>query len=150
MTVVDVPADRSELLAGTPIEDRESRLAGGADSLAGRRSLVGGSNVLLVAAATLFTTGLTAIVLGWVGASHSTIVAEQVPYLISGGLLGLALAVAGAITYFAHWQTQLVRDARAQHAEVLEALRQLQGSQPATAPAPSPSPRPAREKPLRP
>ena len=125
----DIPV----LVTGAPIDDREQRLADGADELAGRRTAVlGGPNVLLVAAGALVTLGLSAIVLAWVGASRSTIIEEQVPYLISGGLLGLALAVVGALTYFAHWLTVFVREAREHeaaraedHDELMEALRAL-------------------------
>jgi hypothetical protein len=140
---VNLPENDSEnhsdnhavLVAGPSIEAREERLTSGADDLAGSRSaVVGGRNVLVVAAAALVTTGLTAILLGWVGAAHSTIVAEQLPYLISGGLLGLALSVVGAIVYFAHWLTVLVREAREHeaarardHTELMEALRSLPG-----------------------
>jgi hypothetical protein len=133
MSVMD---NRDVLVGGTPMEAREERLADGADELAGKRTtVVGGQNILLVAAGALLTAGLTAIVLGWVGAAHSTIVAEQLPYLISGGLLGVALAIVGAVTYFAHWLTILVRENRErdaarlrEHAELLAELRLLRGA----------------------
>lgn len=125
----DIPV----LITGASIDDREQRLADGADELAGRRTaVVGGPNVLLIAAGALVTLGLTAILLAWVGASRSTIIEEQVPYLISGGLFGVALAVVGAMTYFAHWLTVFVREAREHesarardHEELMEALRGL-------------------------
>ena len=130
MSVADEP---SALMAGESIDAREARLAEGADSLAEKRtSVVGGRNVLVIASGVLMTIGLTAIVLAWIGAAHSTIVEEQVPYLISGGLLGLALAIVGAITYFAHWLTVLIREAREHevtrrqdHTELMAALRSL-------------------------
>jgi hypothetical protein len=134
---VTAPAENhAVLIGGSPIDDREDRLTHGADELAGgSSSVVGGHNVLLIAAGTLVTLGLTAIVLAWVGASHSTIIEEQVPYLISGGLLGLALAFIGALTYFAHWLTILVREGREHeaarakdHDELMEALRALQAT----------------------
>jgi hypothetical protein len=128
-----VTADHTALDGGPPIEAREARLAEGADSLAGRAaSILGHPNFLVAVAGTLMTAGLAAIVIGWVGASHSTLIEEQVPYLISGGLLGVALAVIGALTFFTHWLTVLVREARAHeaarshdHDELLEALRAL-------------------------
>lgn len=130
------PADHTVLTAGTPIADREERLSAGADELAGPRiSALEGRNVLVIAAGSLLTAGLTAIVLGWVGASRSTLIEEQVPYLISGGLLGVALAVVGAIAYFAHWLTVLVRDTRQQeaarareHDELMAELRSLRSA----------------------
>ena len=132
-TSSDDTGDNLVLINGTSIDDREKRLADGADDLAGKRTaVVGGPNILLVAAGALVTLGLTAIVLAWVGASRSTIIEEQVPYLISGGLLGVALAVVGAMTYFAHWLTVSVREAREHeaarardHIELMEALREL-------------------------
>ena len=124
----DTPA---ALDGGTSIEAREDRLAAGADELAGKRTtVVGGRNVLVIASGALVTAGLTAILLAWAGASRSTIIEEQVPYLISGGLFGLALATVGAMTYFAHWITVLVREAREHeaarvrhHEELMAALR---------------------------
>jgi hypothetical protein len=121
------------LITGASIDHREQRLADGADELAGKRTgVVGGPNVLLIAAGALVTLGLSAILLAWVGASRSTLIEEQVPYLISGGLLGVALAVVGAMTYFAHWLTVFVREAREHeaaraqdHDELMEALREL-------------------------
>ena len=124
--------DMPVLITGASIDDRVQRLADGADELADKRtSVVGGPNVLLIAAGALVTLGLTAILLAWVGASRSTIVEEQVPYLISGGLFGLALATVGALTYFAHWLTVFGREAREHeaarardHLELMEALRE--------------------------
>jgi hypothetical protein len=39
--------------------------------------------------------GLAALVVGWLGASRSGFPAEQIPYIISGGLLGLCLVAMG-------------------------------------------------------
>jgi hypothetical protein len=109
------------LVNGTPIDDREARLSEGADELATHRtSVLAHRNTLVVVAGALTTTGLTAILLAWYGAAQSTLVEEQIPYLISGGLLGLALAVIGALTYFAHWLTVLVRQGQEQEARRVE------------------------------
>ena len=129
MTTEPTPAAPQGLSA----EEREARLADGADELAkGNRSLQSHPQLLLGVAAALMTTGLSIIVLGWFGAARSTIVEEQIPYLISGGLLGVALATIGALTLFAHWLTVLVRENRRQetvrkqeHVELMEALAQL-------------------------
>jgi len=118
---------------GLTVEEREARLTEGADELAqGRRSLAANPHLLLWISGGLMTTGLSIILLGWFGAARSTIVEEQVPYLISGGLLGVALATIGALTLFAHWLTVLVRENRRQevirkqdHIELMEALAQL-------------------------
>jgi hypothetical protein len=60
------------------------------------------------------------------------LVEEQVPYLISGGLLGVALATIGALLFFTHWLTVSIKEARSHeaarrqdHEELLEALQAL-------------------------
>ncbi len=67
--------------------------------------------------------GLVLVLLGWLGASRTPLVQEQLPYLISGGLMGLALVNLGGFFYFAHWQTEVLREVRVQTAEVTAALR---------------------------
>jgi hypothetical protein len=70
--------------------------------------------------------GLVVVLFGWWGAAHTPYVFEQLPYLISGGLLGVGLIFLGAFFYFAHWMTQLVKEHRVQSLAVLEALQRLQ------------------------
>ncbi|MGV3759735.1 MAG: hypothetical protein ACO1PW_09370, partial [Actinomycetota bacterium] len=92
---------------------------------------VGGSvlrleeRILMVAGGVIAPLGIIVVLLGWWGAAHTPYVFEQVPYLISGGLLGLAMVFLGALFYFTHWITQLVKEQRAQSAAVLEALQAL-------------------------
>jgi hypothetical protein len=130
------PDDRAVLRAGSSTEDRRERLVAGADRLAGeRRSLLRHPQLLVALAGIVMAIGLLAIVLGWVGASRSTILEEQVPYLISGGLLGVALSTIGALLLFSHWLTVGIREARereaarrADHLELLQALRAAAGT----------------------
>ena len=69
--------------------------------------------------------GIFAIILGWVGASRTPYVFEQNPYIISGGLLGLALAVVGGLFYFSYWITRQIQETRRQADETSDALRQI-------------------------
>jgi uncharacterized membrane protein len=46
-------------------------------------------------AAALVLLGVLALILGWWGVSGTGVAAEQNPYLISGGLLGIALIAIG-------------------------------------------------------
>lgn len=105
---------------------------------------VGGASVrleerlLMVLGGILAPLGVVVVLLGWWGASRTPYVFEQVPYLVSGGLLGLALVFLGAFLYFAHWMTQLVKESRAQSAATLVALERLHDAldrRDATAPA---------------
>ena len=69
--------------------------------------------------------GLLVVLLGWVGASRTPNLFEQIPYLISGGLFGLGLVFLGAFFYFAHWMTELVKEHRTQSTALLAAIGEL-------------------------
>lgn len=90
--------------------------------LRGRR--VGGPRVLLVVGAVAMSLGLLLAVLGYLGASHTIYVFEQLPYLISGGILGGSLLVAGSIAYFGHWLAR-VHAANERAAGSLERMEEL-------------------------
>ena len=72
--------------------------------------------------------GVLLIVLGWLGAAHTPILQEEVAYGISGGLVGLALVIVGCFLYFGHWQTQQIRETRAQTVQLTGELQSLQSS----------------------
>jgi len=69
--------------------------------------------------------GLLLIILGWVGASNTPFEFEQIPYVISGGLLGLALVFLGGFIYFAYWQTRVLREARENQEQLVAELRNI-------------------------
>ncbi len=134
--------ERFAVLSGGPeVTEREERLAAtGAALETSGRGAAARQHVLLIISATLMAGGLAAILLGWLGASRTIRIEAQVPYLISGGLLGVALATIGAITFFAHWLTVLiaeVRGVREDHRELMQLLRQRDEESP-------PKPRRAR------
>ena len=52
--------------------------------------------------------GVMAIVFGWYGAAHSPYLYQEVPYLISGGLLGVGLLIAGGFLYLSAWIVRLI------------------------------------------
>lgn len=61
---------------------------------------------------TLIALGLIAIVLGWLGASGTVYVGLQVPYLVSGAALGIALVIVGTgllVVQVMTRQTRLLR-----------------------------------------
>ncbi|MHB8328584.1 MAG: hypothetical protein ACYDD6_02970 [Acidimicrobiales bacterium] len=68
--------------------------------------------ILLVTGATMMGLGFVAIILGWYGASHSAFLFQEIPYLISGGLLGVALVVGGGFLFFAAWLVRLIEENR--------------------------------------
>jgi hypothetical protein len=81
---------------------------------------------LLVAGGILMPLGVLLIVLGWIGASHTVLLFEQIPYLISGGVLGLSVVFAGGFIYFAYWQTLRVRESRSHDRELQQSLRRIE------------------------
>ena len=80
---------------------------------------------LLIAGGVLLPLGALFIVLGWIGASRTPFMFEQIPYLISGGLLGLALVFGGGFVYFTYWQTRSVRESREHQRQLLDALEHI-------------------------
>src|SRR3954453_14303185 len=81
---------------------------------------------LLIGGGIMMPLGIVFILLGWAGAARTPLPFEQNDYLISGGLLGLALVVAGGFTYFAYWQTVRMPESRAQAAEMTNAIHRLE------------------------
>lgn len=93
----------------------------------GRRA--GGSDPprrLLVVGGLMTGLGFLCILLGWSGAAHTTRLFEQIPYAISGGMLGTALVFAGGFCYFAFWITRLLQATQADNAEVRAALERIE------------------------
>jgi hypothetical protein len=122
-TTSDITAERAAT--------RERRLARAMASLRTRTRATDAARVLLVVGSIAAPLGLVFIFLGWMGASHTPNLYEQIPYSISGGMLGLGLVFAGGFAYFAYWMTQLVRVTRRDTAEtraVLERIEKLLSS----------------------
>jgi hypothetical protein len=78
--------------------------------------------VLTVVASLLVPLGVVAIGLGWYGAAHTPFLFEQLPYLISGGMLGVGLLAAGGLLYFGSWIAKLAQQQREDSAALRELL----------------------------
>ena len=98
----------------TPIAAREQRLVAVLGRARRRTSSVSGEQWLFVAGGALVLAGIVLVIIGWVGTSQTVLVAGQIPYVVSGGLLGLGLIFLGAFLYFGYWLALLVREGRAQ------------------------------------
>ena len=59
--------------------------------------------ILTLIGSLIMPLGLSFVVMGWWGAAHTPYNFEQIPYLISGGLLGLALCLTGGFLFFGAW-----------------------------------------------
>lgn len=104
---------------------RQDRLAEQVASLRARRT-VGSDRWLLLLGGLLLPLGIVLVLLGWWGASHTVFLFEQLPYLLSGGVLGLALVICGGFLYFSYWLTLMVRESRLGRAELAAALLRVE------------------------
>lgn len=73
----------------------------------------------IVASILLLVTGIALVMLGWYGAANTNILTEQIPYLISGGLLGLGLIIVAGV-FAASASSE--RDARILHSQIADVL----------------------------
>jgi hypothetical protein len=69
----------------------------------------------IVVGAILLPLGIAVILLGWAGAAHGRVEQQQLPYIISGGILGLALVVIGGFFFWAHWLYRIYDQADLHH-----------------------------------
>ena len=97
----------------TPVAAREQRLVAVLSRARRRTSGIKGEQWLFVAGGALVLAGIVLVIIGWVGTSRTVLVAGQIPYVVSGGLLGLGLIFLGAFLYFGYWLALLVREGRA-------------------------------------
>jgi hypothetical protein len=81
---------------------------------------------LAIAGALLVAVGIPFIILGWYGAAHTPYTFEQIPYMISGGLLGLALTILGGLFYFAFWMTRQVQETHRTAEQTQQVFRRLE------------------------
>ncbi|HUC37617.1 MAG TPA: hypothetical protein VMR97_10900 [Acidimicrobiales bacterium] len=102
-----------------------SRLAGLARAVEGTRrsARVDIRKLMLACGATCMGLGFVAIILGWYGAAHSAYLFQEVPYLISGGLLGVALVAGGGFLFFAAWLVRMMEENNRNAARVEQTLR---------------------------
>jgi hypothetical protein len=111
--------------ATDPVEARRTRLVAGIAGVRSRADGISLERMLLIAGSVLMPTGLILILLGWYGAARTSYDFQQVPYLISGGILGAAMTVAGGFLYFGYWLTRVVRESQRQRAELTRLVEVL-------------------------
>lgn len=97
--------------------ERSRSLTSAVRGLRSRVGMADNARPLLFIGGLLIPLGFVFILLGWAGAAGTVNLYEQIPYSISGGMLGVGMVFAGGFTYFAYWLTQLVYATRAQAAD---------------------------------
>ena len=101
--------------------------------LRGKRPARDEEQRLLLLGAALMPVGLVAVGLGYLGASGTNDFSSQVPFLLSGGVLGLGLTVVGATLflryslgrYLRFWFLRLVYEEQAAADRQVEALERM-------------------------
>lgn len=139
MTASTYPTDADSSAEAPPYVGEED-LARGLARLRRRTGMVPTDRWLAIAGGVLMPLGVALVLAGWYGAAHTTRLFEEIPYLISGGLLGIVLSTIGAALYFGYWLTRLVAGDR-QIADALERIEARLGGPAAdgngSAPAPT-------------
>jgi hypothetical protein len=79
----------------------------------------------VVAGSILIPLGVVFILLGWYGAAHARVVQQQIPYMVSGGFIGLGCMVVGGLLYWGHWLYRLYDQKELHHEEELKVLHDL-------------------------
>jgi hypothetical protein len=98
-----VDADPSPTAAGVddppadPAASRRARFRASVQGLANRSTADDLVRWMLVPGSIAVVLGFGVMLLGWIGAARTAREIEQIPYLISGGLIGLALVVLGGL-----------------------------------------------------
>jgi hypothetical protein len=92
------------------VASRRARFSEAVSKLTARAQSGDLLKMLVLPGAIALVVGFVAMFLGWYGASRTAREIEQVPYLISGGLIGLGLVfVGGLLLATALWASQLQR-----------------------------------------
>ncbi len=79
----------------------------------------------IVAGSLLLPLGIAFILLAWSGAAHGRVDQQQIPYVVSGGLGGLAVVMIGCFFYWAHWLYRIYDQADLHHQESLREQREM-------------------------
>jgi len=100
---------------------RLAELSAAVQRLGLRRQRIDSRQMLWLGGAVLLPLGVLVVFSGWYGAAHSPYLFEQLPYLISGGLIGLALVITGGFLYFGHLVVKVADEGR-ENRQLLERI----------------------------
>jgi hypothetical protein len=78
--------------------------------------------------AILLPLGIIIILLAWYGAAHARVVQQQIPYMVSGGFVGLGLMIGGGLMFWAHWLYRIYDQANLHHQELIDAINRIAGA----------------------
>ncbi len=112
--------------ASTPASGRLQRLAQAVDSGRQRRSDRDLRKIMQLVGMLAIGFGFVCILLGWYGAAHSPYQYEEIPYVISGGLLGVALVIGGGVLVLCAWSLRQVEESRRNALAIVRSVDRLE------------------------
>jgi hypothetical protein len=132
--MTDTHAESSGTDPDRAVDRATDRLEAGVQQLHVPEPRTDRETLLLRAGVAIVVLGWLCIGLGWWGASGTANLAEQIPYLISGGLFGIALVVAGTglvmryslARLFRYWLARLVAEHALQTDRTVDALGRIE------------------------
>lgn len=131
--------ETSTVLASAPLDagahaaTRRARFRESLRGVAARSSSDDLLRWMLVPASVLVIVGFNFMLFGWIGASRTFRQIEQIPYLISGGLVGLALVFLGGLllasTFWVIVVKKLQAESEARTKDLLDAFESRMAAQ---------------------
>jgi hypothetical protein len=110
----------------TPVPNRLQRLAQVVDRSRRGRSDRDIRKIMHMVGMAVLSFGFVAIFAGWYGASHEPHMFEWIPYLISGGLGGLAMVMAGGVLVRCAWSLRQIEEMRRNAGAIVRSVERLE------------------------
>ena len=112
------------------MNDRVDSFRSDVDALAVPAGVPAGERRLLAASLVFAALGVISLAAGYWGASGTRELSEQIPFVISGGLVGVAFVFAGAVFFARYslarlarfWLARLILEQRAQTDRIVAAI----------------------------
>lgn len=121
-----VDAPEGEANGATPVPTRLQRLAAVVDRARPGRSSRNVRKWLEWIGMALVVFGFVCILLGWYGAANSPYLYEEIPYVISGGLLGVALVIGGGVLVRSAWTMRQIEEDRRNALAIVRSVDRLE------------------------
>jgi hypothetical protein len=109
-----------------PVQGRLARLAAAVEGTGRGRTDRSVRKIMQILGMLTIAFGFVCILLGWYGASHSPYLFQEVPYLISGGLLGVALVIGGGVLVRCAWSLRQVEEERRNALAIVRSIDRLE------------------------
>jgi hypothetical protein len=119
-------AFEGEANGATPVPTRLGRLAAVVDRARPGRSSRNVRKWLEWIGMALIVFGFVCILLGWYGAANSPYLYEEIPYVISGGLLGVALVIGGGVLVRSAWTMRQIEEERRNALAIVRSVDRLE------------------------